>query len=409
MTVFRYTGTTPEGTPRSGEIDAPSLDAAARQLSAQGIDVATIEAFSTPDAAPKEVRALSSAESDVVNNQVRDLIGGGLPLAEGLRAAAAEYNDSGILSSVFGRRSQRIRRALLAIASQLESGNPIEQCLNQRSRPEEIKAILQSGISSQSAALAVGEYSSYAETSSRLRRQTLFLFAYPFVSVAAATLIMALFFCELVPTVKSILLDFGMQLPAITQILIDISDLLLAFGSRFVIGFPIAVVIAMVLFLTFFSSLASSVLRKLPVIGSGFRYLDLARVGHMLAVVLRHDATVPGALRAAGLASNNQGVRKACEHLAKSVDAGEDLPTWEPALRGLPLSFLHIAENDSDRDTIADALHSLARMLEQRGRSIMTLLAGISQPILIVLLCCGVGLSFYALFVPFLKLMNGLM
>lgn len=414
MTTFRYDGTDANGDQQSGQIEAPSADAAKRELEARGIIATRIEdSPASDDQTPKEVKALSSSESEVVSNQVRDLIAGGLPLAEGLRAAAGEYNDSGLFSVITsllpGRNSQRIRRALLAIAAQLESGKSIEECLSRRSRPEEIKAVLQSGISSQAAALAIGEYSGYAEISTRLRRQTLFLFAYPFISVAAAAVIMGLFFTKLVPTIKSVLLDFDTELPAMTQVLLEISDIMVSLGSTFVLGLPIVFVIMLIVLLTLFGSWASSILRQLPIIGTGFRYLDLARVGHLLAVVLRHNATVPGALRAAGLGSNSRKIRAACEQLAASVDAGKKLPTWEPALRGLPLSFLHVAKDDSDRDTIADALHSLSRMLEQRGRSIMTILAGITQPLLVMLVCFGIALSFYALFLPFLNVMNNLM
>ncbi|MFK7818927.1 MAG: type II secretion system F family protein [Planctomycetaceae bacterium] len=417
MTLFRYTGRDESGTDFEGELDANSVEAARGILAERGvkvIEIGTVQLQS--DKSP--MSNLTSTEQAVVDGQVRNLIAGGLPLAEGLRAAADEFVEPGLLaklspigwikSLLFRTNDRRIRRALLQIASEVEAGTSVEDALARRSAPNEIKAVLRSGIASKSAAMAIGEYSGYAELSSRARGQILFLFAYPLVSVVAAFAIVAIFFCMLVPAAKTSFEDFGTEIPALTQLIFEVSDALNSIGIVGIIAAPMILTVCLIAFFSLGGSLANRVAHKIPLVGAGFRYLDLARVGHVLAVVLRHNASVPGALRAAGAVAGSTQTAAACDEMAKSVESGGELPESHAVLEGLPLSFLHVAKDDSDRNTIADGLHSLATMFEHRARSIMAMLSGIVQPLVVLVIAVTVAISFYALFLPFMNLLNDL-
>lgn len=413
MTTYRYTGTDAQGKPCSDVIDATNLDAARRALAERGIAVATVVEH---EAGP--LADLTRTESAVVNAQVSNLVTAGLPLAEGLVAAADEYNEPGLLRKLFlvdwlqgiflQRSNRKVRRALHRIALAVESGASLEQVLQTKSAPAEVKGVLESGISSQSAALAVGEYSAYAETSAKLRGHVMFLFAYPLIAGSAAIAVMGVFFCFLVPPVQKILEDFGTELPGLTKFVVGLSETLLKIGPMVTIGGPILLAVSIILFVTQGRSFSNYIARRLPLLGASFRSLDLSRVAHLLAVVLRHDAPMPGALRAAGTASGSSDIATACEELALVVENGHKLPSSDPALAGLPLSFLQVAHDGSDRDTVADALHALATMFEQRARAIMSLLATVVQPFVVILIGGSIALCFYALFLPIIKLLNGL-
>lgn len=415
MKTFRYVGTEPDGTACSGEIAAASADAARKTLQDKGLKVESINEIEQPDSTHDR---LTPAEASEVNAQISNIVSGGLPLAEGLRAAADEFQESGLLRrillldllrGVFLQRSDaRIRRALYKLAADVEKGESLDDALRLRSRPAEVSAVLQSGITSEAATIAIGEYSTYADTSAKLRNHVLFLFAYPLVALSAAIALLGVFFCFLVPPVRQILDGFDVELPAITQFVFAISDGFLAFGPLTVIAGPIVATIVLVLFFAHGHSMGNRVSRALPLLGASFRSLELSRTSHLLAVVLRHNAPIPGALRAAGLASGNTDVSTACKELAHIVEAGHTLPAVEPALPGLPLSFLQIAQSGSDRNTVADALHSLATMFEHRARVIMSLLAAVVQPFVLIVVGGSVVVCFYGLFFPIVKLLNDL-
>ena len=190
--------------------------------------------------------------------------------------------------------------------------------------------------------------------------------------------------------------------------MVAISDTLLRIGPTVTIGGPILLAMGIILFFSQGQSLSNYIARRLPLLGASFRSLDLSRVAHLLAVVLRHDAPMPGALRAAGTASGSSDISTACEELALVVENGHNLPSTDPALAGLPLSFLQVAHDGSDRDTVADALHAIAAMFEQRARAIMSLLATVVQPFVVILIGGSIAVCFYGLFLPILKLLNDL-
>ena len=409
MKPFKYQGTDSEGQPVNGEIEAASEQQARDKLASRRITVEKLQGMGVP---PTD--KLTAIEAEEVASQISDLVASGLPIGEGLRAAAEELGPESwnpfkiLLSLVTGRNERRIRTSLLRIARLIETGEPIDRVVETKRLPSELKALLQARIPSQRQAMAIGEYTVYSTTTSRLRGHVLFLFAYPLFALAAATSLVGVFFCFLVPQIKKVFLDFDTELPALTEIVFAFSDMAVRTGWVVVVLGPFLLALALSVFLASGSTLCRDLRRWIPLLGSSFRSLELAKTTHMLAVALRHQAPIPSALRAAGTGAESRNVATAFMELATTVEAGNEMPKSLPALRGLPLSFVKVAQDGSDRDTAADALHTLASIFERRSRVVMSLLAAIIQPIVIIGICGMIGLCFLSMFMPLIKLLNDL-
>ena len=319
MKTYYYEGTDDNFQPCSGELQAPSETEARKQLEQENIRVRVL----SQKPVDEPLMDLSQSEAVEVREQVETLIGSGLPLAEGLRAAADEFQEPGFLATLnalfFARSNARIRSALIQTANAVERGKPIDEILNSRVGRNEIGAILKSGISSESAAMAVGEYSAYVRSSTRLRSHVIFLFAYPIVVATLAAVLLAAFMVFLIPEMRDVFDDFGTELPALTEAVIGVSERLVLLGPRFVLVAPLLFVTALVVSVAR-GRWARRLLGWLPLIGTSFRSVDLSRMAHLLAIVLRHQAPVPSALRAAGSAVEDCGIRNACVAVADHID-----------------------------------------------------------------------------------------
>ena len=407
MTKFLYEGTDADFNPVSGEIEAGSPHEAHQQLSAQQIRVRVL----TDKVGGDMLAGLSLSEAIEVQSQVRELIETGLPLTEGLRAAAEEFAEPGIVGwflATFSKRGgARVRRALLLIADAVERGQTIETVMQSRHARNEVGAIMQSGISSEATAMAVGEYSAYARTAIRLRGQVMFLFAYPVVVSTLAYVLLGAFLCFVVPDMKSVFEDFGMELPSLTLAVISMSDRFVELGPGLVLTTPILVAASCVGGVLN-ARWARRLLGRVPLLGSGFRNVDLSRLAHVLAITLRHQAPVPNALRAGEFAVEDRRIGEALVSVAEHIESGGSMPRAQAGLGGFPLAFVQAAHQTDDRNTVADALHSIADMFENRTRAIMGLLVAVFQPVILIGIVVTAGVCFVALMLPIIDLLGAL-
>ena len=413
MKTFVYEGIDAESNPVSGEIKAESANDAREKLGAQQIRIRTL-AEQTADGTTGDedlFAGLSPAETTEVQSQVRELIQAELPLAEGLRVAAEEFAEPGLVGwfmAAFSKRgSARVRRALLIIANAVEQGQPIETVMQSRHARNEVGAIMRSGISSEATAMAIGEYSAYARSAMRLRGQVLFLFAYPIVVATLTSVLLGVFFCYAVPEMKQVFDDFGVEVPALTRAVMNLSDALVELGPGIVISAPVLLAASFV-GAVLNARWARRLLAWIPLVGSGFRSVDLSRLSHLLAIVLRHRAPVPQALRSGGETVEDKGISSALVTVAEHIESGGTMPRSQAGLSGFPLAFVEAAHQTDDRSTVSDALHSIADMFENRARSIMGMLVAAIQPLILVGLVGTVGVCFVAMILPIIKLLNDL-
>lgn len=404
MKTYNYEGWDESGVETDGTIEAESEAQAREKLSERNISVEQLAEVLTASE-----DSLRPAEAQEVAAQISDLIAGGLPISEGLRAAAQELgpptlNPFRILWGLVGGRSERrIRSALLRIAQRVESGQPLDKVVQTHNLPAELKAILQADIPSQRQAMAIGEYTVYSNTTSRLRSHVAFLFAYPLFALCAACSLVSVFLYYLAPQIRKVFDDFDTELPVLTDAVFAASDMVRKLNWFPVFFGPFLLVAVFCILLS-----SGSLRRLIPLLGTSFRNLELAKTTHLLAVSLRHHAPIPSALRAAGAGSDSKHVAAAFDELACTVEAGQELPKSLPELRGLPLGFVQVVQDGSDRDTAADALHTIATLFERRSRVIMSMLAAIVQPVVVVGVCAMIGICLLSLFMPLIKLLNDL-
>ena len=97
---------------------------------------------------------------------------------------------------------------------------------------------------------------------------------------------------KIIPTFQKMFQEFGLQLPAMTQLLIAVSS---GFVRYWYIALPVLWLCGLVAIVLLFSYLGLS-LRGLPIVGRFFSAIDSASVLQMLAVAVREKRPLVGSL-----------------------------------------------------------------------------------------------------------------
>lgn len=373
---------------------SPSAGPAAAQPWGEGIGPELPEDLVLPGA-----DTLTVDEARELADQLAGLTAAGLPLHSGLRAAAEEVRDS------------PLRRALVDLSDRLESGVAPELAIEQAGTrlPGHLRGLVLAAARSGKIGNVLGEFVRYAHAGAALRRSLWLGIAYPLMLVAFLGLVFLFASVVVIPGFKRIYTDFGVDLPAITFLLIRVSDAVLERGPALLVtSLAGALVLWVAARLLLDRASRRRILCRIPLIGPLWRWTSLAEFSHYLGLLVDSDLTLVRALPLAARGARDPELEAACEQVAAQVAGGRTLAealSWWNAIPGGLVKLLKWSEG---QQTLGEALHMAGSMFEARARSQAEFVGAVSVVVSVVLVIWGAGLLVTALFLPLVQLISAL-
>jgi type II secretory pathway component PulF len=242
-----------------------------------------------------------------------------------------------------------------------------------------------------------------------LRNRVLVALTYPIAVAGAAVLLNVAILMTVVPQFKRIFEDFGTQLPAMTLLLITVSDLIIDYGV--VLG-VLLLLLALALLIAMRTRpalpLRAALLTAMPGIGRMYLLTCLAQFSRMLALLVRCDCPLPLALSLAASSSQNAWLEARCLTLISELERGEPLSSAARYARGIPPEMRQLFRWSERKRTFPEALDAAAEMFDSRASLQSNVIGPILEPFVIVLTGLTVGTIVMALFLPLIKLLNDL-
>ena len=335
-------------------------------------------------------QSLSADAAAQFAGRVAELAAAGLPLAPGLRAAAAELNDG------------RLADALRSLAAGLERGQTLDQALlSEPSRlPANLRGLIAAGVRSGRLGEVLEQFVGFRQFVTDLRRRVWLALAYPLMLLFITAGLFLFLILEMTPLLTTLQRDLGGQpvftfsptppppphVPENLQVLQWFSNHLR--GLLTAIG---VAVVALALFCWLSgASRARRVLNWLPVVGPLWRYSGLAEFAQLLRILIEHGIPLPEALRLAADGIADADVASGCRIVAERVETGQSLST---ALDGLPqftpIERQLIAWGES-HGSLAAALESMVDVCVRRLRIWSELIRGTVPAVMLLIVAAGV-------------------
>jgi type II secretory pathway component PulF len=346
-----------------------------------------------PEPVPESVKPLSEREAAELAGRVAALSKAGLPLAPGLRAAAAELPDS------------RLAAALNRIAAALDGGQSLDQTMaaERRGLPHYLQALVAAGIHTGKLGQTLEEFVEFRQTSSDIRRSVWLAIAYPAVVLALLLGVIVFLSVTVVPAFAKIFRDFKSDLPSLTRAIIAFSRVILP-----ILGYALLLCAAVaVLMLIVGRRRRRWILNRLPLFGVLWRYSGLAEMACLLRILVASDVPLPESLRLTADGIGDADLASGCRQAAARVESGSaladavrDLPQFDPTTRPM------IAWGES-RAALAEAVDTVSQAAIGRVQLRADLLRAVLPPG--VFLCvAAVMLCIMALFMPLVALITNL-
>jgi type II secretory pathway component PulF len=344
---------------------------------------------------------LSTDDLITLNEEIAAMARAGLPLDQGLAALAREMG------------SGRLRTATAEIATDLRSGMTLADALDRQSGrvPEFYSSLVTAGVRTGRISDVLSTLTVYARQLADTRAAVVGAIFYPAVVMVFAFALFG-FVCHfIIPQFKKIFMDFGIDLPAITKVAIEIGDHPLPFYVLPPLGIALALLMAKI------SLRATEGGRRawtrfvyaLPLIGTLVRSARLAAFADLLGLLVDHGMPLPEAFRMAGDASSDPLMALAARHVEQDLRDGQSLGEALRSRRLVPELIAWMTGLGERRGNLGETLHQTAsvyrRQVEMRAQTLRSVL----PPFLIIATAAALaGFFVLAMFMPMIKLITEL-
>ncbi|MDF0535134.1 type II secretion system F family protein [Shewanella sp. A32] len=393
--TFEWKGTNRDGNKTSGELRGTSPTEIKNQLKSQGI---------IPKSVVKKSNGLFSNENKkikpmdiaMVTRQIATMLAAGVPLVTSIDLVGR------------GHEKPKMRNLLGTILVDVQSGIPLSEALRpHRQYFDDLYVdLVAAGEHSGALDLVFDRIATYKEKSEALKSKIKKAMFYPAAVVVVAVAVTALLLLFVVPQFETIFNSFGAELPAFTQMIINISRWLQSSWYFFLIG----IVAGIWLFVRAhrnsqkFRDKIDELVLKIPLIGSILHKGAMARFARTLATTFTAGVPLIEGLESAAGAAGNAVYRKALMNVRNEVMAGMQMNVAMRTTKLFPDMLIQMVMIGEESGSLDDMLNKIANIYEMQVDDAVDGLSSLIEPLMMVVLGGLVGSLIVGMYLPIFQL-----
>lgn len=319
----------------------------------------------------------------------------GLPLADGLRAAAEDASSAAVAA------------ALRRLAAEMERGAPLEVALRGPSAglsPPLVALLLAADRTGDLPAVLL-QWLLDRRRAESCWRDVWSALAYPLLAFGCAYAIFLFNAWVLIPPFRDLLVDFEVKLPVNTHAVFQIAEhgpaISLAVLSAAAVGWLAVRLIGG-------AAASSRLITGLPLIGKLWWWTGAADCYRGLGLLTARGVPLPEALALAGPALSDAALGQACLAVRRRIEQGYSLAAALQVGRELPVSVAPLLHAGELRGDLPSAFAAAADLLEDRLRDQSLILAQVLPPFLILATVGIAASTLFALMAALGALIQGL-
>jgi type IV pilus assembly protein PilC len=396
MATFTYQARDASGKLVNGQVEAVDEQAANVSLASRDLLVIQLRTAANRKARVKRHQGrVKSQDLVVFTRQLATMMDAGLPLVQTL-TALEEQTDS-----------KSFKPILKQITARVEQGEAFSEALAEHPKVFNrlYVSMVQAGETGGLLAEILDRVASYLESTARLKKKVKSAMSYPTIVCFIAISIALFLIIKVIPIFADIYKDFGAKLPAPTQILIQVSNVLRHYFLLALVG----VALGVGAFIKFKRTrqgqqIWDRVKLKLPVFGKLIHKIAMARFARTFAALVRSGVPILETLRIVGQSSGNVIVEKAVEKTAGSIERGDNIAAAMGQHAIFPPMLVRMVAAGEQTGKVDVMLEKISDFYDEEIEATLSGLTSLIEPLLIVFLGVVVGSIVICMFLPIFKL-----
>jgi type IV pilus assembly protein PilC len=335
------------------------------------------------------------ADLVVFTRQLATMIDAGLAMVQSLQALAEQTTN------------KVMRDVIKDVCARVEAGDSFSEALQKHPKAFSRLYVCMVAAGEKGGLLAeiLARLATYLENSARLRKKVKSAMMYPTVVTVVAILITIFLLVKVVPVFGEIFDSFGAELPAPTQFLINLSEIVKKYILLILLGGG-GLVYAWFYFIKtpFGRRVWDSYRIRMPIFGVIAHKICLARFTRTLASLVRSGVPILEVLNIVSQTVGNVVMEKAIKSAAVDIERGESISASLAKHPVFPSMIIRMITAGEQTGKIDNMLERVADFLDEEIETTLSGLTSLIEPILIVFLGVVVGGMVICMFLPIFKM-----
>jgi type IV pilus assembly protein PilC len=410
MPTYKFEALDTSGQEVKDSVDATNEEEASQKIKAMGYFVTKLTAAQQKGGKKGKKKTGKSRKTFVIGGvsqkmlciftrQFSTLQDAGLPVLRSLRILEKQMKPSALKNS------------LIDVVEDVESGSTLSEALSRHPKCFDRLYVnmVKAGEAGGALEVILQRLAEFKEKAQSLKRKVVGAMVYPSVVIMVAVGILTFIMVSIIPKFKKIFEEFGLSLPQATKILIDVSDWVANYWYVIPL-FPLGVYLLIKLIrLTRAGNYAlDRMVLWIPVVGSLVEKTIVARTMRTLGTLISSGVPILEALSIVKDTANNVVFERMFQRVLESIREGDTIadPLRESRLvDDMVVNMVEVGEETGDLDTM---LYKVADFYDEEVDTLVKSLIALLEPIMIVFLGGVIGAIVISLFLPLIKLLEGL-
>jgi type IV pilus assembly protein PilC len=398
MPVFTWEGRTRTGTVKKGTMEAVNEAAVMAQLRAQALTPVVVKAKAKDLLAGIKLPGTGVPTKLLVmfTRQFATMIDAGLPLVQCLEIQSQQQTH------------KRFKEILRDVKNEVEQGATFADALRRHPKPFDdlYTNLVQAGEIGGILDTILNRLAIYLEKAESLKRKVKGAMVYPATILVVAIGVVILLLVKVIPVFEKMFADFGGQLPAPTQMVVNL--------SHFFQEWIVLILAAMfgTLFAFFWARRNNKAFRfrtdaiflKVPVFGPLLRKVAVARFSRTLGTMISSGVPILDALDICARTAGNMVIEQGLQRTRTAISEGRTIAEPLEASKvfpGMVVQMIAVGEQTGAMDSM---LNKIADFYDDEVDTAVDALTALLEPLMMVFLGGTVGGLLMAMYLPIFKL-----
>jgi len=395
MQTFTWIGIDKRGVKLKGEQISKNANLVKADLRKQGINPQVV----TPKAKPlfgKTGKKISGRDIAVFSRQLATMMAAGVPMVQGLDIVAG------------GQNNPRMKNMLTDIKTEIEGGSSLNEALGKHpvQFDELYRNLVRAGESAGVLDTVLDTIATYKENIENIKGKIKKAMFYPAAVIAVAIIVASILLIFVIPQFETVFKNFGAELPAFTQMLVNMSRFMVAYWwlvLLIVVG-VIGGIIVLYKRSERFAHFVGRTMLKIPVVGEILRQSAMARFARTLGVTFQAGVPLVEALDSVANATGSVVYNEAVKRIREDVAVGHQLQLAMKQTNLFPNMVTQMVAIGEEAGALDKMLFKIAEFYETEVNNAVDALSSLLEPFIMVIIGVIVGSMVVGMYLPIFKL-----
>ena len=376
-----------------GEVVAKDEEEAHKKLQRRGIRPLRISKVKTA-----RKRRITQEDITVFTRQLATMMKAGLPLMQAFEIVAR------------GHSNPSMTEMLMQVRSDVEQGSALGKSFSKYPKYFDrfYCNLVSAGESGGVLESLLDKLAVYKEKTQAIKKKVKTALTYPIAIIVVAIALIFIMMMFVLPAFKEVYANMGAELPDLTQLVMNLSDLFVDYGWIMII---LLIASAFGLYKLHeksptFQKRIDALILRLPVFGAIVRKATIARWARTTSTLFAAGVPLVEVLDSVAGASGNILYEEATQDIRAKVTQGLSLTSSMQSTDMFPNMVIQMAAIGEESGSLDDMLNKAAEFYEDEVDNSVSRLSHLMEPIIMVVLGSLIGILLIAMYLPLFNLGN---